>query len=125
VQLSVETPQLRRRLKNIAFGALIAVLLPAIVFLLPIILPVAFAADAWEIRRLARTRCIVCGKPVGLSEVRRASEAARAKGMAMARALMRSHRIPRVVVDWEVSCPTCGQAYVCPQSGRRRELVPK
>jgi hypothetical protein len=77
----------RRRLQSITFGILIVALLPVLVVLLPILLPVALAADALEMRRLARTRCAACGSPIGLEQIRRAKVAARAKARSIASAL--------------------------------------
>jgi hypothetical protein len=116
---------LRRRLRSIAFGILIVALLPVFVVLLPVLLPAALAADALEMRRLARTRCVACGSPIGLQELRRAKAAAQAKAISIANAHYTGGTIPRVVVDWEATCPACGRAYLVPQSANRRALVAK
>jgi hypothetical protein len=71
---------LGRHLRMIALGVLVAALLPAVILLLPILLPALVAADAWETRRLARTRCAACGATVGRAEIQRAKLEARARG---------------------------------------------
>jgi hypothetical protein len=115
----------RSRFQSIAVGILVVALVPVFVVLLPILLPAALAADALELRRLARTRCVACGSPIGLAEIRRGRAAARDKAAAIVSAYGTGGTIPRVVVDWDVVCPACGQAYLVPQSARRRALVAK
>jgi hypothetical protein len=96
------------------------------ILLLPVLMPLAVVADAWELRRLARTRCIACGRPIGLAEMHRARDAARAKAAAIVASTLARGFKPRVVVDWEVRCPSCGLAYICPHDMRPRwELVPE
>ena len=115
----------RRRLESIAFGLLLVTLAPVIILLVPILLPVALAVDARTMRRLALTRCIRCGSPIGLAELRRAREEAAAKAGAIAAAILASGFKPRVAIDWEVTCPTCGQAYAYPaHNARQPELLP-
>jgi hypothetical protein len=117
---------MRRRPQSIAFGLLFMTLAPVVILLLPILLPVALAVDARTMRRLASTRCIRCGLPIGLPELRRAREEAGTKAGAIVAAILASGSTPRVAIDWEVTCPTCGQAYVYPQyNARQPSLLPK
>jgi len=90
---------------------MIVVLLAALILLLPILLPAAFAAEALTVRRLARTRCVACGSAVGLAEIRRARLEARSKGQGIMDAALSLGRRPRFVVAWDVRCPVCGRAY--------------
>jgi hypothetical protein len=116
---------MRRRLQSIAFGMLLVTLAPVVILLLPILLPVALAVDARTIRRLATTKCIR-GAPMGLAELRRARQQAGARAGATVAAILASGSKPRVAIDWEVTCPTCGQAYVYPQyNARQPSLRPK
>jgi hypothetical protein len=117
---------MRRRLQGIAFGVLLVTLAPAVILLLPILLPVALAADARTMRRLAMTKCIRCGSRIGLAELRRARQQAGRRAGAIVAAILASGSKPRVAIDWEVTCPTCGQAYVYPQyNARQPSLLPK
>jgi hypothetical protein len=121
----IETRRLQRRLGRIAFGMLVVLLLPALLLLLPILLPTALAAEALTVRRLARTKCVACGTVVGLAAVRRARLEARERGRGIVDAALGLGLIPRVAVPWEVRCPTCGQAYECRPDTRRPALVAK
>jgi hypothetical protein len=87
--------------------------------------PAALAADTIEMRHLARTRCVACSVPIGLAEIRRAKEQAQAKAMSIASAIYTGGTIPGVIVGWEVTCPSCGQAYLVPQGAGRRALAAK
>jgi ribosomal protein S27AE len=117
---------MRRRLRSIAFGVLCVTLAPVVILLLPILLPIALAVDARTMRRLASTRCTRCGSPVGLAELRRARAEAGTKAGAIVAAILASGSTPRVAIDWEVTCPKCGQAYVYPEyNARQPALLPK
>lgn len=93
------------------FGLMVVVLLAALILLVPILLPAALAAEAVTLRRLARTRCVACGSAIGLAEIRRARLEAHATGRGIVDAALALGLKPRVVVPWDVRCPTCGQAH--------------
>jgi hypothetical protein len=123
----VEAKQWRRRLQSAGFGVLLFALVPVLVLLLPVLLPAALAHDVWSMRRLARTRCVGCGTPIGLEELRRARDEASARAGAIAASMWAGGVIRRVVVDWEVKCRSCGQAYRYSEYRGRppRMLVPQ
>lgn len=118
--------RLRRRLGKIAFGLAIAALLAAIILLLPILLPAVAVSEAWTVRKLARTKCVNCGEPIGLAEIQRAQREAVAKGQGIVNTVLASGRRPRIVVVWDVTCPTCGHRYAYrPGAAQRPALVSK
>jgi hypothetical protein len=114
---------LKRRLESTAFGILAVLVLPALVVLLPVLVPAALATEALTVRRLARTRCVACGTIIGLAAIHLARQAAGEKARGIVQAAMALGLRPRVVVHWKVRCPTCGQAYECRTDVRRPQLV--
>ncbi len=106
-----------------AFSMLVAVLVSAVILLLPILLPVLAAADAWETRRLARTRCIACGTAIGRAEIQRAQIDARAKGRGIVDSMLALGLRPRIVITWDVTCTACGQVYEYRPGGAQRPAL--
>jgi len=102
------------------------IILVALIPLLPLIWPITLASFALEMRRLARTRCAHCGAAIGHPAIRRAREEAADRGRAIVAATLARGVMPRVVVNWEVTCPACGQGYVYAHDMQPRpELVAK
>ena len=85
--------------------------LAVIVVLLPALLPIALACDAWEMHRLARTKCPKCGTTIRMSEVHRAKREARASASVVINKILAQGGIPRVVAVWKVVCPGCAREF--------------
>jgi hypothetical protein len=122
----MKSPGLKRRIGKIAFDAGAVLLLAMGVFLLPILLPAIAVSEAWEIRKLARTRCVRCGNRIGITEIRRAKQDGIAQAWAAIGGVPSLWRRRRVVAVWNVTCPTCGHEYTYrSDADRRHGLVSK
>ena len=102
---------MRVQLGKIALVATALVLPVAIVLLLPVLIPAIALSEAWEARRLSRTRCVTCRNPIGLAEIERAKREGIAKAWSGKSGMPTRWRPRRVVAVWQVICPTCGQTY--------------
>jgi hypothetical protein len=108
----MNVPRLNSYVSKIAFAATAVVLPVALVLLLPILIPAIAISEAWETRRLARSRCVTCHNRIGLAEIRRAKRDGIAKAWAAVGTTPAIWHRRRIVVVWQVICPTCGHAYV-------------
>ena len=104
--------RLKHRIGKIALAAGAVALSVAMILLLPLLIPAIAIGEAWEVRRLARTRCVTCGHRIGLEEIRRAKRDGIAKAWAAIGEVPAIWRWRRIVVVWQVICPTCRQPYV-------------
>ena len=104
--------RLNHQLGKIALAATAIVLPVAMVLLLPVLIPVIAIGEAWEMRRLARTRCVNCHHRIGMEEIRRAKRDGIAKAWAAVGTTPAIWRRPRIVAVWQVICPVCRQAHV-------------
>lgn len=116
---------LKRRIGRIAFDAGAMLLFAAGVLLLPVLLPAIAVSEAWEMRKLARTRCTRCGNRIGITEIRRARQDGIAQAWAAIGAVPALWRRRRVVAVWNVICPTCGHEYTYSFHARRQGLMSK
>jgi len=103
--------RLDRQVGKIALAAGAVVTPIVMLLLLPVLIPAIAIAEAWEVRRLARVRCVTCGHRIGLAEIRRAKRDGIAKAWAPVGDVPAIRRRRRVVVVWQVNCPTCGHGY--------------
>lgn len=97
--------------------------IPLFVVLLPVLLPIAVAADALSERRLGRTKCANCGHVIGRAEIRRAKRQAGAEAHDRSATLIWRGLRPRIVTIWRIKCPTCGTGYQY-RSGTATGLTP-
>ena len=114
---------MKRRSRKIMHGTYVVAALAVIVVMLPALLPIALACDAWEMRRLARTKCPKCGTTIGMSEVHRAKREARTSAGATIDKILAQGSIPRVVAVWKVVCPRCAREYSYRTDAPQRGLV--
>jgi len=115
--------QVSRRLRKIMHGLFVVAALAVIVVLLPALLPIALACDAWEMRRLARSKCPRCGTTIGMSEIHRAKREAHTSARATIDKILAQGGIPRVVAVWKVMCPGCAREFSYRTDARQRGLV--
>ena len=104
-------------------GLFVVAGLAVIVVLLPALLPIALACDAWEMRKLARTKCPNCGRTIGMAEIRRAKREAVASARAAIDKILAQGGIPRVVAVWKVVCPGCAREFSYRTDAPQRGLV--
>ncbi len=116
---------MKRRSRKIMHGLLVVAGLAVIIVLLPVLLPIALARDAWEMRKLARTKCSNCGTTIGMSEIRRAKHEAGANARATIDKILAQGDIPRVVAVWNVVCPGCGREFSYRSDAPQRGLASK
>src|SRR5262245_14005849 len=103
--------RLDRQVGKIALAAGALVVPVAMILLLPVLIPAIAIAEAWEVRRLARARCVTCGHRIGLAEIRRAKRDGIAKAWAAVGDVPAVWRRRRVIAVWQVNCRTCGHGY--------------
>ena len=104
-------------------GMYVVAALAVIIVLLPALLPIALACDAWEMRRLARSKCPRCGTTIGMSEIHRAKREAHTSARATIDKILAQGGIPRVVAVWKVMCPGCAREFSYRTDARQRGLV--
>jgi hypothetical protein len=115
---------MRVHIGKMALAVAVAAMSVAIILLLPILIPALAISEAWEARRLARTRCVNCHNPIGLEEIRRAKREGIAKAWAGVGTTSTVWRPRRIVAVWQVTCPACGQTYTYGPD-RALSLVPR
>jgi hypothetical protein len=108
-------------LLGIGAGAAVAAGAVALVLLLPIILVAAPISIARSERRLANTRCVACGQPIGLSEIHRARDEALREAWAGYDPALGIRR--RIAPVWRIVCPSCGHRYWYRSTAARAVLV--